>query len=298
MIALLETVFPVFLIFLSGFIIQKKFSLDIKSISNMSIYILNPVLIFETFYTSKMNGQFGYIVIIQLLLLIGLILTTKIACRLLRYDLRTESALMLTTAFMNSGNYGTPIILFAFGKKGFQEAVLIMVLQAIIMGIFAVYYASRGRASMKDAILNIFKLPNIYAVLLGLLLQYSHVPLPDSFMQAVDLVGRASIPVVMLVLGMQLATVAVKDFDGKLISLGTVIRLVISPLLAWGICCLFPISPLSKNVILIIAGMPSAATALLYAVQYEARAKLVSSITLVSTVLSFISIALLLNLVK
>jgi malate permease and related proteins len=298
MIPLLETVFPVFLIFLTGYIVQKKFNLDIKSISNMSLYILSPALIFETFYTARLNGQFFYMVIIQLLLLLALIVTTKMACRLFRYDIRTESALMLTTAFMNSGNYGAPIILFAFGNKGFHEAVLIMVLHSIFMGIFAVYFASRGKASVKDAILNIFRIPNIYAVAVGLLFQYCHVPLPGSFMQAVDLVGKASIPVVMLVLGMQLATVTVQDLDSKLVSLGTIIRLIISPLLAWGICSLFPISLLSKQVMLVLAGMPSAATALLYAVQFDAKAKLVSSITLVSTILSFLSITILLTMTE
>ncbi len=298
MIILLETVFPVFLIFLSGYIMQKKFNLDIKSISTMSIYILSPALIFDTFYTTKLNHEFIYIIVIQVLLLLALIVTTKIACRLFRYDIRTESALMLTTAFMNSGNYGTPIILFAFGDKGFDKAVLIMVLQSILMGIFAVYFASRGKASVKTAVLNIFRLPNIYAVIIGLLLQYCHIPLSTNFMQAVELLGGASIPVVMLVLGMQLAMVTIKDLDGKLVAFGTVIRLIISPVLAWGICSLFPISPLSKQVMFVIAGMPPAAMALLYAIRFEAKAKLVSSITLISTVLSFLSIMVLLSIVK
>ncbi|GED14154.1 AEC family transporter [Aneurinibacillus migulanus] len=151
---------------------------------------------------------------------------------------------------------------------------------------------------MKTAVLNIFRLPNIYAVIIGLLLQYCHIPLSTNFMQAVELLGGASIPVVMLVLGMQLAMVTIKDLDGKLVAFGTVIRLIISPVLAWGICSLFPISPLSKQVMFVIAGMPPAAMALLYAIRFEAKAKLVSSITLISTVLSFISIMVLLSIVK
>lgn len=293
---LLEIVLPVFLIFLSGYWIQKKFNLDIKTASALSLYILCPVLIFRTFYTYKLNEQFYYIILVQLLLLFSLIAITKLLCRVFHYDLVNENALILTTAFMNSGNYGAPIILFAFGDKGFNEAILIMVLHALFMGVFGVYFASRGKGSVKESLINIFRLPNVYAVALGLIFQYTHIPISHSFQQAIDLVGEASIPVIMLVLGMQLATIQLKDLEGKLVTVGTSVRLVISPAVAWVMCSLLPIDQLLKHVMVVIAAMPSAATALLYAVQFEAKPQLVSSVTFVSTLLSFVTISVLIGL--
>lgn len=295
-LALFEIVLPVFLIFFSGYWAQKRFQLDIRTVSVIALYVLSPVLIFRTFYVNKLDHQFFYIVVVQLLLLVVLIFITRIVCRLFHYDSISENALILTTAFMNSGNYGAPIILFAFGEKGFNDAVIIMILHALIMGVFGVYYASRGKSSMKEAILNIFRIPNIYAVGLGLVFQYAHIPIASSIMQAIDLVGQASIPVVMLVLGMQLAMIRFKDFDRTLITIGTTIRLLLSPLLAWGIVCLLPVDPLLKNVIIVLAAMPSAATTLLYAVQYDSRPQLVSAITFVSTVLSFVTISILVSI--
>ncbi|WP_379969412.1 AEC family transporter [Ectobacillus sp. sgz5001026] len=294
--ALFEIILPVFLIFFSGYWAQKRFQLDIRTVSVISLYILSPALIFRTFYMNKLDHQFFYIVLVQLLLLAALILITRMVCRWLHYDSLSENALILTTAFMNSGNYGTPIILFAFGDKGFNDAVIIMILHALIMGIFGVYYASRGKSSMKEAILNIFRIPNIYAVGLGLVFQYAHISITPSIMQAIDLVGQSSIPVVMLVLGMQLAMIRFQDFDKRLITMGTTIRLLVSPVLAWGIVSILPIDPLLKHVIIVLAAMPSAVTTLLYSVQYDARPQLVSAITFVSTVLSFITISILVSL--
>lgn len=294
---LLNTVLPVFLIFLSGYIVQKKFQPDIKSVSLVALYVLSPALTFRAFYDTKLNTQILYTVIVTLLLLASLIAITNLTSRAFRYNTLDESALMLSTAFMNSGNYGAPIILFAFGKEGFNYAILIMVLHSIVMSVFGVYFASRGQGGVKQALQNVVKMPHIYSVLLGLILQYSHVHIPDTYYQAINLVGEASIPVVMVILGMQLATIRIEDFDGKTISIGSAIRLLLSPLICAGICLLFPIDPLLQKVLIVTAAMPSAATTVMYAIQFDTKPQLVSSITFVTTVMSFFTISLLLYII-
>lgn len=289
---LLEIVLPAFLIFLSGYLVQKKFQVSIRSISVISLYIMLPALSFHTFFTIKLNMQILYAAAVSLLLMFALMVIARIVSRLLRYDAAGESSMMLVTVFMNSGNYGAPIVLFAFGRPGFEFAVLIMVFHLILMSIFGVYLASRGKQSASTSFKNILKMPSVYAMVLGLLLQTLHVEMPDSFLQAFDLVGQASVPTVMILLGMQLAELTLKDFDWKAIWLGTAIRLVISPLLTWGICLLFPLQPLLQNVLILTAAMPSAVTVLMYAIEFDAKPQFVSSTTFVSTVVSFFSIAM------
>lgn len=116
----LEVILPVLLIFLSGYILQRKFRMDLKPISSLAIYVLTTALVFRTFYKTELDLQLFYIVVISLLLLGALIVLTQLTARLFRYDKSQESALMLSTAFMNSGNYGTPIILFAYGRPGLR----------------------------------------------------------------------------------------------------------------------------------------------------------------------------------
>ena len=291
---LLEIVLPAFLIFLSGYVVQKKFQVSIRGISVISLYIMLPALTFHTFYTIKLNVQILYAAAVSVLLMFALMGITKLMSRLLRYDAAGESAMMLVTVFMNSGNYGAPIVLFAFGRSGFEFAVLIMVFHLILMSIFGVYLASRGKQSARTSVVNILKMPSVYAMVIGLLFQATHISIPNTFLQAFDLVGQASVPTVMIMLGMQLAELTLKDFDWKAISLGTVTRLVISPLLTWAICLLFPLEPLLVKVLILTAAMPSAATVLMYAIEFDATPQFVSSTTFVSTVVSFFSIAIVL----
>ncbi|MGK5506618.1 AEC family transporter [Brevibacillus formosus] len=291
-----EVILPVLLIFLSGYILQRIFKMDLKPISSLAIYILSTALVFRTFYKTQLDLQLFYIVVISLLLLAALVVITQLTARMFKYDKQQESALMLATAFMNSGNYGTPIILFAFGEAGFTYAVQIMVFHAIMMGVFGVYFASRGGSGMGTAIKAIFKQPSNYAVVLAILLQQLQIVIPLSYYQAIDLVAQAAIPVVMLILGMQLANVSTKALEWQGLSAASVIRLVASPLLAYLICLLFPIDPLLQKVLVVLAAMPSAATTAIYAIQFNMRPQFVSSSVLVTTVISIGTLTFLLNI--
>ncbi|WP_205628757.1 hypothetical protein, partial [Acinetobacter baumannii] len=71
----------------------RVFRLDLKPISAMAIYILTPALIFRTFYTTPLNMNLFYIVVISLLLLVSLVVITMLTARLCNYDKQQESAL-------------------------------------------------------------------------------------------------------------------------------------------------------------------------------------------------------------
>src|SRR5213595_1649638 len=170
-----EVILPVILIFLSGYIVQKIFKVDIKPISTMSIYILMPALVFETFYKTPLNSQLLYIVITSLLIFLALVVVVIFINRLCKQDIEQESALILSSAFANSGNYGVPIVLFAFGKDGMNYAIPIMVFHSILMSIFGVYFAARGQAGIRVAIKTVLKQPTNYAIIPAILLQQFQV---------------------------------------------------------------------------------------------------------------------------
>lgn len=289
-----EVVLPVIAVFLAGYIIQKAGRLDIRSVSTVGMYIMLPCLVFETFYTADLNRDYIMMLVFALLLLFIMLIINKIYAWIKGYSTSTESALILSTAFMNSGNYGSPIILFAFGGEGFIYAVSLMVLHSIIMNFFGVYYAAKGRAGLKMAGLSVLKMPPTYAVLLALVMKFGGVSVGESVMGAIELVAAATVPTIMIVLGMQLAEISVTSLDWKKVSYASVLRLVASPVIAFALVALLPMSKLMASVLIVQAAMPSAATTTIYAVQFDAKPELVSGITLVTTLLSIITIPALL----
>lgn len=289
-----EVILPVFLIFGAGFIGQKRMNLDIKSVSSVALYFMMPALVFRTFFTIELNLEYLYIVIFSLLLLFAIIFIVMITSKVFKLSGATESGLILSTAFMNSGNYGTPVILFAFGEKGFVYSISFIVLQSIIMHSFGVYFAARGKSGIKVAIKTIFKIPAIYAFALAMIWKGFNIPMADSFFKAIDLVAGATIPTVMLVLGMQLAQIKLDQFEWNKMSYAIILRLIASPLIAWIITLWLPIDPLLKKVLIVSAAMPTAATTTMYALQFDSEPKFVSSVTLLTTILSAATLSVLL----
>ncbi len=284
---------PVFVIFILGYIGEKKIGFDTKTISTMSLYLMTPVLVFETFYTNKLSMDYLYIVIYAFGLCLVLILIVYCISLIKKYNLKDTCGLILGSAFMNNGNYGTPVALLLFGAAGFDYAIILMVTQSIVMSTIGLYVAARGSdigSGMKDTLAVVIRMPVAYGAVVGLLFQYSGISISPSLMTTIDLVGSAAIPTIMLVLGMQLAKISLKNIEYEKVSYALLIKLAASPLIAWGMTCLLPIDPLLKQLMIIMAGMPAAANTTMYAIQFNTKPEFVSICTFISTVLSLITL--------
>lgn len=295
--ALLLIILPVLIVFATGYIGQKKLSLDIKTISTMSLYLMSPPLAFRTFYQTPITHDYVYIFSFAILLCVMLVVITFIATKLLHTKRSESSAMMLGAVFMNSGNYGAPVALFAFGNEGFHVAVIIMVIHSLLMNSLGIFFASVGskeQTSVTAALKAVLHMPVLYGAVLGIALQLCHVPIHQSIMDGVSLIADASIPVVMLVLGMQLAAMSRKRVNYKMVGATTIIRIVLSPVIAAAILYFMPLDPLIKSVLILQSAMPAAANTTMLALQFDTEPDLVSFTTFVTTVISIISIPIVL----
>lgn len=282
-------VLPAFLIFATGFIGQKIFKLQIKSISTMALYLMMPFLTFDTFYNNKLDMNYFYMFIFSVLLVVILVITTLLIGKIMKSDRTHTSAMLLGTIFSNSGNYGAPVVLFAFGEVAFNYAVIIMVIHAFLMNSIGIFIASKGSeksSTAKDALICVLKVPVLYGVILGVALQVMKVELPSPIIDGIHLVGSASIPTVMLILGMQLAEIKAQKFQWRYVNTVILVRMAVSPLIAAGLVSFMPVDDLIKAVFILLAAMPVAANITMLAVQFDVEPDLISFTTLVTTLLS------------
>jgi len=294
---LLFIIFPVFFIFAVGFIGQKLIGFNIKSISTTALYLMSPFLAFRTFYGNPLTWDYLYIILFSLLLSLILFFIVIITARFMKATRSERSAMILGAVFMNSGNYGAPVVLFALGAVGFDYAVIMMVIQALLMNTFGIFFASIGsseRATWQDALQRVIRMPLIYAALIGVFLQLLTIQLPLPLMEGISLVADASIPTVMLVLGMQLAVIAKKKVPYSYVTAVTIIRMVASPALAMLIVVFLPVNDLLRTVMIIQASMPAAANTTMFALQFGTEPDLVSFTTFVTTIISIVTIPIVL----
>ncbi len=290
-------VLPAFLIFFTGYIGQKLIGFEIRSISMAALYLMSPFLAFRTFYTNELTMEYLYITLFCLILSLALIIVVLITGTFMKASRQKMAAMILGGVFMNSGNYGAPVVLFAFGAAGFDYAVIIMVFQAFLMntiGLFAASFGGEEETTLKQSLQRVVRMPVLHGAILGIALQLLHVRIPPTFMDAIGLVADASIPTVMIVLGMQLAVIATKRVEYKYVHAVSIIRMAVSPLLAVLIVSFIPVNDLLRDVMILLAAMPAAANTTMFAIQFGTEPDLVSFTTLITTILSIATIPLVL----
>lgn len=292
----LTILLPIFFIILLGVFFEKFKHPDFRSVSDLTLYFFTPCLIFSGLIRGHENiaAFLPRAVVFMLLLTAVFWLLAEICGRLLKLDGRQQSAFSLTTMMMNTGNYGLPLVLFAYGNEGLAYAVIVLVLFTFPLGTLAIYIASRGQASIGQSLLEIFRIPLFHAIVLASLVRWFALPVPEVLLKAIHLVGQAAIPGLLMLLGMQLARTRLRAAALTPIVCSTVLRLVFSPFIAIGLCLLLDIHGLPRKVLVLQTSTPAAVIPLLYAVKYDTHPEMVAGGVFLSTVCSALTLTVLL----
>ncbi|MGQ9501206.1 MAG: AEC family transporter [Anaerolineae bacterium] len=162
--------------------------------------------------------------------------------RALGFERELATGFILTVALLNTGNYGLPVSDFAFGKEGLQRAVIFFLASSVWTNTVGIYVASRGTVTARQALLNVFKSPLIYAVAVGFAINVTGVRLPLLLERVVSLLSQATMPFMLVVLGLQLSRTSLTRHLAPL-TLAVFVRLVIGPLIAiaWQLCWASPV---------------------------------------------------------
>jgi len=294
---LVNIILPIVLIAATGFVLARKLDVEARSLSRTMLYFFTPTLVFSLTYKAKLSSEYASIAVFVGLMAVLMLVVCGFIARVLRYDRLTTSAFMLGCLFVNAGNYGLPLILFAFGEEGLARAAFYFTINSILIQTLGIFVAARGKASARDALINTLKMPLVYAVTLGLLLNLAHVPLPQPLTKSVDLVAGAAVPTMLVILGIELARARIEN-DRAVIGVATFAKLILVPLMAFPLAAALGLEGVTRAVCIVEASMPTAVMATIVAVEFDARPKLVTGIVFASTLGSIITLTILLGILR
>ncbi len=282
---LVNVIVPVILVAGAGYLFARWTKVDVAALTKLSFYVLSPALIFQSMLGSTISGATVARVGLFVLLVHGvLLLLGLVAGRAKSWDTDATASVAMSLSFTNCGNYGLPVLLFAFGDAGFTLGVVYMVAHQVFQIPFGVGVASwRKGMKLRTLAWKVLTVPWIYAMVAALAVRTFSVDLPVALARPIDLVAQATIPIQLLVLGMALAEVKV----GKLFRVAVPVsaaKLILPPLLAWGACALLGLDGLLRAVLILQASTPTAINALILSLQYKRRPDLTASIVLLTTI--------------
>lgn len=254
-------------------------------VTRLVLNISTPCLVLSTLSRAEVDLQvFGQmaaacVVICAIMALIGWVLS-----RIIGSD---PKVLVPAYMFPNTGNMGLPISLYAFGEPGLALAVAFFVVLSV--GHFTVGMMLSGAVqSWRRLLLN----PVIVSLGVALAVLLLDLQLPRWIANTVDLLGSLSIPMMLLTLGVSLATIRLQQV-GRGMWLGG-LRILCGAAIGWAIALALDLPPLAQGVLVMQSAMPVAVFNYLFAVKAGRSPETVASLVICSTLLSFLLIPLLL----
>ena len=217
------------------------------------------------------------------ILIMGVI---TLACGLaLKLERPVLIAVLVGTMFGNTGNYGLPLVSFAFGENALRYAGLYFVTTSILFNTVGILIASLGHTNLKDAILGLLRVPTVYGVLFAALLNGFDLELPVALDRTFDLAAGGSIPMMIVLLGIELSRV---QWSSELrgVGLSVSLRVLIAPLVAFALSALLGMQGAVWQAGVTQAAMPAAVNTTILATEYKLNSSLATAIVFIGTLLS------------
>jgi predicted permease len=286
---LIDVVLPTFIIIFIGFIFGRIKKPDLSAVTEILIYIGIPSLVL----TSMLEKD---IVLGNALKVWGSALIIMFGCGTVAWIVFTvlrkkHSGLYIPISIMNAVNIPFPIIYLVYGSDGLFAATLFMIPSGILMYTAGIYIAS-GK-DWKGALKEVFKIPPVYAAILGLLLNLFKVDVPDLVLQPLRIIGLMAIPLVLLVLGNNLSKIKVTSVPTTL--LASFLRVGVGLGFGFLAVTVFDLTGVLRAVVILDSAMPAAVNAAIITTKYRNEPELVSSVVFVTTIVSLAIIPFLLN---
>ncbi len=302
-------VLPMLLLIGIGFLLQRRLGLDMPTLTRLNFYFVIPGMVYGAILTSNLgSAEVGVVIGFGVLMVIAVGLVTLVLARIRGVRGRLRNALLMTTIFNNSGNYGLPLQALAFRGAGVgATAVSIQVFTMIVQNIgnftLGVFLAAGGRSDRRrrEILLQILKFPPLYALaaaaatLLARRWLGGHAPAAAAalrpFWDVVLYVKDAFVAVALCTLGAQLALVRGAG-EGGPVGLSIFVRLLLSPLLALCLILLLGIHGMLAQVLLIGSATPAPVNAALLSLEFENHPDYVARAVLYTTLLSPLTVTL------
>ncbi len=277
---------PILLISGAGFLLGKTLEIDSRSLGRVVFYVFSPILVFNLLIHTELKSieiltTMGYTLL--LCFIIGVL--AFLIGKLLRFERPVLMAIVLTSAFGNTGNYGLPLVSFAFGQDALAFATLNFVTTSLLFNTAGVLIASLGHTDIKAALTGLFKVPTVYAVILASLLNRFHLILPIPLARTIDLASNSSIPVMIILLGLELSRVQ-WSHSFRAVGLSAGLRLLAGPAVGLLLSFLFGMKGPVRQGNVTEAAMPAAVTTIVLATEYGLDPSLVTAMVYIGTLLS------------
>ncbi|MDX4037047.1 AEC family transporter [Aliarcobacter skirrowii] len=212
------SVLPIYFFILLGFFAKKKLKtqIDEKSLVLLSLYFLQPIMIFWGLTKEPINYEF---VLSPLFFLLSMLISLSFMLMYSKFlfSSKTDENIFLATALIgNTGNLGIPLGIALFGVESVPYTSIINIANIFFMYTISIYFFARDKFNFKDSLKSIFKIPVIWFAIFALAFNYFEFKIPKEFDFALEMGAYTSLTLQLIIFGTYLYSVKVKTIPWRL----------------------------------------------------------------------------------
>lgn len=298
---LLDTLIVLFGIIAIGYIVTKRGWMNPKvnpKISELIIKLTIPALIFGSVFSEETTFSQKEVMNILwwgFLLYIVLFVLSFLTIYLIRPKKEDSGIYQILLIFANTGFMGYPLFGALFGPEAiFYVAVMHLPYNIFFftIGVYIIRKSMKADKKTENLWKSIFS-PGTIASLLAIIFFIFNLTLPQPMIDMVKIVGSATTPLALLIIGSSLTVVPFDAlFKNRKLYFFSFIKLLLLPLFVSLLIMPFPINDMIRIMIILSTALPSGSLVVMMASQYGDDTELASSAVFLTTVLSVLTMPL------
>ena len=299
-----NSILPIFILILLGFLIDKKFNLDINTLTKINFYLYVPAFSFVLIFTTDITAELVRVIIFHFCMLAMNFFIGAALGRLLKLPMKTKKAFENALMFYNSGNIGVPLVTLVFSNPPFagngyapylQAALSIQIMTLLVQNLTTntIGFINSGGdgATFKTGCMRTLKMPTLYVIACAILFKFlpfdfAALPVWPALME----LRSGLVGVALITLGVQLSRTRV-NMKLKLPYLTALLRLAGGPASAFLLIKLFGFEGIAAQAVFISTATPTAVNTALLSSECGGDTEFAVQTVTVSTFLSAFTMA-------
>lgn len=288
---LISAFLPLAALIALGFVLGRLMTMDLKTVAALAIFGFTPLVGFGAAAQMQAEPSVLLLPVVTFFLAALTGVSSFYIGKRFVHDGALSYLLPMATGSGNTGYLGLPVALALFGPDVAGIYMFGIMGVSVFESTIGYYYIVRGNLTRRQALLQVLKLPLLYALAAGLVLSALHGPLPEPFIKLWEISKGAYVAVGMMMIGLALAQQ--RQFSLSLPLLGATLlgRFLIWPFVAavfvyLDTTVLDLFTPLMRNAITLVSLVPVAGNLAAFAAQNNLRVGQAASLILVTTVIA------------
>lgn len=286
---LLKQIIVMFILMLIGVLLfkYKKISLQgSKELGSLLLYVVIPVVIIKSFCLEPTNLRIQGLLWSSFLSFLSLLVAIIVSYLLFK---RTYALDNFAAAFSNAGFIGIPLVQATIGGDAVFYIAPYIALLNILQWTYGVFVITQDKKVITYK--KLFTNPIVIATIIGCLIFFLHVPIPDIGITIFTTISGLNTPIAMLISGVYLAQISFYSmFNNRKLFISSIVRLLMIPCITLGIFYLFSFVSMDiKLAVLIATSAPVGSNIAIFASLYDKDYLYSVKTICLSTILSVIT---------